>query len=85
MGYEDDGSTVHADPVTDWVNDWDWLDDQWGTQAIDIWNEIRETTPMAMTERYGRPQPPRPRCNGRRRSPSDVVWSELGPDNNDEA
>jgi hypothetical protein len=23
-------------PVTDWVNDWDWLDDGWGENAIDI-------------------------------------------------
>ncbi|MDH5522147.1 MAG: cytochrome P450, partial [Acidimicrobiia bacterium] len=41
-------------PVTDWVNDWDWLDDQWGSNAIDIWNEVREQCPMASTERYGR-------------------------------
>jgi len=25
-----------------------------GTDAIDIWNAVREVTPMAMTERYGR-------------------------------
>ncbi len=53
MSYEKD-STVHAEPVSDWVNDWDWLDDQWGTDAIDIWNAVRDVTPMAMTERYGR-------------------------------
>jgi len=29
-------------PVTDWVHDWDWLDDQWGSRAVGIWNEIRE-------------------------------------------
>ncbi len=23
-------------PVTDWINDWDWLDDQWGSNAIEI-------------------------------------------------
>jgi len=28
MGYEDAGGS--APPVTDWVNDWDWLDSQWG-------------------------------------------------------
>lgn len=54
MGYEDDGSTAYAQPVTDWVSDWDWLDSQWGSEAIDIWNAVREVTPMAMTERYGR-------------------------------
>lgn len=46
----------HADmpPVTDWVNDWDWLDEQWGPNAIDIWNRVRAECPMATTERYGR-------------------------------
>ena len=52
MGYEE--SIVEAQRVTDWVNDWDWLDPSWGTDAIDIWNAVREVTPMAMTERYGR-------------------------------
>jgi cytochrome P450 len=50
-----DGATT--DPpkaVTDWVNDWDWLDDQWGSNAIDIWNDVREQCPVASTERYGR-------------------------------
>ncbi len=41
-------------PVTDWVHDWDWLDDQWGPNAIDIWNEVRAVCPVATTERYGR-------------------------------
>lgn len=41
-------------PVTDWINDWDWLDPQWGPNAIDIWNAVREQCPMASTERYGR-------------------------------
>ena len=47
---------VEADdkPVTDWVNDWDWLDDHWGSNAIDIWNAVREQCPVASTERYGR-------------------------------
>ena len=40
--------------VTDWVNDWDWLDDGWGENAIDIWNEVREVCPVGSTERYGR-------------------------------
>ena len=41
-------------PVTDWVNDWDWLDDGWGENAIDIWNSVREQCPVGSTERYGR-------------------------------
>ncbi len=52
MAYESAGVDLPA--VTDWVNDWDWLDDQWGPNAIDIWNQVREECPMASTERYGR-------------------------------
>jgi len=43
-----------ARPVVDWVNDWDWLDDQWGPNAISIWDSIRDECPVARTERYGR-------------------------------
>ena len=52
MSYE--VSTSDDRPVTDWVHDWDWLDDQWGVRAVGIWNEIREVCPVATTERYGR-------------------------------
>ncbi|MDJ0769589.1 MAG: cytochrome P450 [Ilumatobacter sp.] len=45
-------------PVTDWVNDWDWLDDGWGEHAIEIWNDVRDQCPMATTERYGRAHMP---------------------------
>jgi cytochrome P450 len=45
---------VELPPVEDWLHDWDWLDDQWGENAIDIWNSVREQCPMATTERYGR-------------------------------
>jgi len=34
-----DTSEQELPPVTDWVNDWDWLDEQWGPNAIDIWNQ----------------------------------------------
>ncbi|HUS44360.1 MAG TPA: hypothetical protein VMY16_16975, partial [Ilumatobacteraceae bacterium] len=40
--------------VENWVTDWDWLDDQWGENAIEIWNSVREQCPVATTERYGR-------------------------------
>jgi len=53
MSY-DTGQGTDLPPVSDWVNDWDWLDDQWGANAIDIWNEVREQCPVASTERYGR-------------------------------
>ena len=56
MSYETGASELP--PVTDWVNDWDWLDDQWGPNAIDIWNEIRDVCPVATTERYGRSHMP---------------------------
>ncbi|MGH1503764.1 MAG: cytochrome P450 [Acidimicrobiales bacterium] len=52
MAYDLDTSDML--PVKDWVNDWDWLDDQWGSNAIEIWNDVREQCPMATTERYGR-------------------------------
>lgn len=41
--------------VTDWSNDWDWLDDDWGVRAPEIWSELRDAgVAMAFTERYGR-------------------------------
>ncbi len=49
-----DASGADLPPVEDWVNDWDWLDDQWGANAIQIWNDVREQCPVATTERYGR-------------------------------
>ncbi len=52
MAYE--RSEVDLPPVRDWVNDWDWLDDSWGPNAIEIWNDIRAQCPIATTERYGR-------------------------------
>lgn len=52
MAYE--GDQIEAKPVTDWLNDWDWLDEEWGANAIDIWNSVREQCPVAKTERYGR-------------------------------
>ena len=45
---------IESEPVRDWVSDWDWLDDGWGENAIEIWNEVREQCPVASTERYGR-------------------------------
>ena len=53
MGYD---ATDHVEmpPVQDWLHDWDWLDEQWGSNAIDIWNAVREQCPVATTERYGR-------------------------------
>jgi cytochrome P450 len=52
------GEHIEMPPVKDWVHDWDWLDDQWGPNAIDIWNTVREQCPVATTERYGRAHMP---------------------------
>ena len=49
-----DGEHIEMPPVQDWLHDWDWLDDQWGSNAIEIWNRVRAIAPMATTERYGR-------------------------------
>jgi len=56
MGYEDD--LIEMPPVENWTTDWDWLDEQWGPNAIDIWNEVRAQCPVATTERYGRAHMP---------------------------
>jgi cytochrome P450 len=56
MSYGTDEQDVA--PVENWVSDWDWLDPQWGPNAIDIWNAVRAETPMAITERYGRAHMP---------------------------
>jgi cytochrome P450 len=48
------GEQLEMPPVENWLTDWDWLDDQWGANAIDIWNSVREQCPVATTERYGR-------------------------------
>lgn len=48
------GEQVEMEPVDNWLTDWDWLDDKWGTDAIDIWNSVRAQCPVATTERYGR-------------------------------
>ncbi|MEZ5341948.1 MAG: cytochrome P450 [Acidimicrobiales bacterium] len=58
MAY-DTSAAAELPPVTDWLNDWDWLDPQWGPNAIEIWKGVRDTgCPMAMTERYGRAHMP---------------------------
>ena len=48
------GERIEWEPVKSWLTDWDWLDDGWGENAINIWNEVREQCPVASTERYGR-------------------------------
>lgn len=39
-------------PVTDWTTDWDFLDPRWVENPFPIWDELRETCPIAHTERF---------------------------------
>jgi cytochrome P450 len=45
--------TTHRPPVTDWARDFDHTDPQWVADPYPIWRELRETCPVAHTERYG--------------------------------
>jgi cytochrome P450 len=40
-------------PVTDWSTDFDHTDPQWVNDPFPIWDELRETCPVAHTDRYG--------------------------------
>ena len=40
-------------PVTDWSTDWDFLDPRWIENPFPIWYALRETCPVAHTERFG--------------------------------
>jgi hypothetical protein len=40
-------------PVSDWTSDWDFLDPRWMENPFPIWDELRETCPIAHTERFG--------------------------------
>ena len=39
-------------PVTDWATDWDHLDPRWVEDPFPIWDELRQTCPIAHTERF---------------------------------
>ena len=41
------------EPVADWTTDFDHTDDAWAADPFPIWDSLRETCPMARTERYG--------------------------------
>lgn len=43
----------HHEPVADWKTDFDHTDDEWAADPYRIWSELRETCPVAHTERYG--------------------------------
>jgi cytochrome P450 len=40
-------------PVSDWATDFDHTDDVYAANPFPIWDELRETCPIAHTERYG--------------------------------
>jgi cytochrome P450 len=41
------------DPVVDWRADFDHTDDQWAADPYPIWDELRDTCPVAHSDRYG--------------------------------
>ncbi|MEY2567348.1 MAG: hypothetical protein QOE35_1877 [Actinomycetota bacterium] len=43
----------HHEPVTDWATDFDHTDDVWAANPFPIWDELRETCPVAHSKRYG--------------------------------
>jgi cytochrome P450 len=40
-------------PVTDWKTDFDHADPEYAARAPEIWDELRQTCPVAHSERYG--------------------------------
>ena len=45
--------TGHHPPVRDWATDFDHTDPAWAADPYPIWDELRETCPVAHSERYG--------------------------------
>ncbi len=45
--------TDDLDPVTDWATDFDHTDPAWVADPYPIWEGLRQTCPVAHTERYG--------------------------------
>ena len=44
--------TATRPPVKDWTTDWDFLDPRWVENPFPIWDELRETCPIAHTARF---------------------------------
>ncbi len=51
MSYETEND-VELTPVIDWSTDWDSHDPAWRNNPFPIWDELRQTCPVAHTERY---------------------------------
>ncbi len=45
--------TGHHPKVVDWATDFDHTDPEWAADPYPIWDELRETCPVAHSERYG--------------------------------
>jgi cytochrome P450 len=45
--------TTRHSPVTDWTSDFDPADPAWINDPYPIWEQLRQTCPVAHTERYG--------------------------------
>ena len=45
--------TGNHPPVTDWATDFDHTDPAWAANPFPIWDELRETCPVAHSDRYG--------------------------------
>ena len=43
----------HHEPVSDWATDFDHTDDVWAADPYAIWGELRESCPIAHSDRYG--------------------------------
>jgi cytochrome P450 len=41
------------EPVTDWTTDYDILDPEYVTNPFPVWDDLRETCPMARSDRWG--------------------------------
>jgi cytochrome P450 len=41
------------EPVGDWTTDFDHTDDEWAADPFPIWDELRQTCPVAHSDRYG--------------------------------
>lgn len=39
-------------PVNDWATDWDYLDPRWQNNPYPIWDELRQSCPIAHTQRF---------------------------------
>lgn len=44
---------MDSPPVADWATDFDHTDDAWAADPYPIWDALRESCPVARTERYG--------------------------------